>query len=30
MSPKKVLLLGVLLIVPLLVYLFLKIFGTNH
>ena len=30
MSPKKVLLLGVLLIVPVLVYLFLKVFGTNH
>ncbi|GEO05252.1 hypothetical protein AAE02nite_29160 [Adhaeribacter aerolatus] len=30
MSPKKVLLLGVLLIVPILVYLFLKVFGTNH
>jgi protein SCO1 len=30
MSPRKVLLLGVLLIVPVLVYLFLKVFGTNH
>jgi protein SCO1 len=30
MNPKKVLLLGILLIVPALVFLFLKGFGTNH
>jgi protein SCO1/2 len=30
MSPKKVLLLGVLILVPVLAYLFLKVFGTNH
>jgi protein SCO1/2 len=30
MKPKQVLLLGILLIVPVLVFLFLKGFGTNH
>ena len=30
MSPKKVLLLGVLILVPVLAFLFLKFFGTNH